>query len=77
MVINKFSLIDLLLIKVLTELITNENGKEGRIIVLLFLKEINDVYNIKSIYGKKEIFKYLNNYTKKGDLEKLYIKKRR
>lgn len=60
---------------VLTELITNENGKEGRIIVLLFLKEINDVYNIKSIYGKKEIFKYLNNYTKKGDLEKLYIKK--
>ena len=61
--------------KVLTELITNENGKEGRIIVLLFLKEINDVYNIKSIYGKKEIFKYLNNYTKKGDLEKLYIKK--
>ena len=60
---------------VLTELITNETRREGRIIVLLFLEEIKGTYNIKSIYGKKEIFKYLNNYTKKGDLEKLYIKK--
>lgn len=60
---------------VLTELITNETRREGGIIVLLFLEEIKGTYNIKSIYGKKEIFKYLNNYTKKGDLEKLYIKK--
>ena len=58
---------------VLTELIAKEDGKDGRVIVPLFLKNINGRYEVKTVYRKNGVFKYLSD--NKNYLDKLTIKR--
>ena len=46
---------------VLTELVANENGKDGRIIVPLLLIEQNGSYRVKTVYRKDGVFKYFSD----------------
>ena len=58
---------------VLTELIAKEDGKDGRVIVPLFLKNINGRYEVKTVHRKNGVFKYLSD--NKNYLDKLTIKR--
>lgn len=60
---------------ILTEITGNFEDKDSRIIIPFTVEKVGDCYRIKSIYGKRNIFKYLNDNIKNNSMERIYINK--
>jgi len=60
---------------ILTEVYGKFEGEDSRIIVPFSMEKIDGAYRVKSIYGKRNVFKYLNKMLSQNLLEKIYTKR--